>query len=208
MSRVRSESRVPDRPLRRRRWRPGPHFDRWALLAVVALQAAILALRHDTRRAGAARRTEAAPEQAPATASRGPSAQAADRSAATPVLQAVSRVQGRVAPSRLPVSSDSTYRRVSWQSLRHTPTLDMRECERSFTVLLSVPARPLDEPTVGIVGRRLDVEVPLGDWRGDPAGRHFRQVLLPGEPSRDATPAMDYTNGILRIRIAKAPLSP
>ncbi len=204
---VRAESTVPGQPPVRRRWRLGPHFDRWALLAVVLLQAAILLLRHDTRRSPPPLEAATAPEGAPAPATAAPWSRAPER-AAVPTHPARFAPHGRSAPARMPVSTESAHRKVVWQSLRQTPTLDLRECPRTFTVLLSVPSRPLGNPAVDLVGRRLDVEIPLSDWQGRPAGRLFRQVLLPGDPDPDATPAMILTNGILRVRIAKAPAVP
>jgi len=192
------------RSLRRRLWR---HFDRWALLAVIGLQAAILAMRW-TGKGGGARSEASEDERAGLVAAAG-----AGSSAAAPRLSASAGTSRSVAalpvafgghPRRSPASVESAGAGGSWEVLRLSPALDMRETAECFELRLSVPSGVSDQSVrAHVVGRRVDLDVPLQDASGESLGRIFRQVLLPSPPSEDCSPRIERTNGILRVFLDK-----
>ncbi len=173
----------------RRFWR---RFDRWALGAVLLLQGLALLLRRDAGR----ERPEAAPAPDPAReeslARRHPRQVVAVQPAAFGSL-----------PQRRPVSRDTALGEAAWGLLRQSPALDMCEHSKEFELRLSVPNPGWHDARAYVVGRRVDIDVPLRDATGAPAGRLYRQVLLPTQPHTGRTPRIEHTNGILRVFVAK-----
>lgn len=169
-------------------WR---RFDRWALGVVVLLQGLLLLLRHDAWTERPASGTAAAPARAVLAPSR-----------ARPVVTAQPAAFGG-RPQRLPVSEESAVEEAVWSLLRQSPGLDMCEHPGEFELRLSVPSPNGCDARAHVVGRRIDIDVPLRDGDGAPAGRLYRQVLLPASPHAGRTPRIEHTNGILRVFVAK-----
>lgn len=174
------------------------HFDRWALLLVVVLQAGIL-LSYRLRRP-----VPASSEPTPAGQTAGVAA--SDEAPATTVTQ---RSGGRTFATspvcyenalRAPLSVDSACSLASWQVLRRSPALDIAERAGFFEVRLSVPEGIGHAALARVEGRELQIEVPAADGV---TNRILRRVQLPAAPAGELPPRLAFTNGILRIVVSK-----
>lgn len=177
---------------RKRFWRL---FDRWALGVVMCLQAAILAMRWSGRQGPDGRDARPSVDAARSVEALSPGR--------LPRAVAASPVSFGGGPHRTPASVESTGIGTSWEVLCGSPALDIRETTDRFELRLSLPPPNGRDARAYVVGRRLDIEVPLRDAAGHPAGRLFRQVLLPAEPCPDSPPHLEHTNGILRVFLDK-----
>ena len=87
-----------------------------------------------------------------------------------------------------------------WPQLDPTPTLDMREDERAYTVVLTLPGVGRDDIRVTLDNRLLTVSIP----RAVPGGGRRSQVIrLPGPVGEAGAATAVLTNGVLRVSIPK-----
>lgn len=163
-------------------------FDRWALLAVIALQGVLLLFRGG----GSERGVEEAPAEAGPVYS---AARLGDKvTAANPVSYGYASGGARSPASAPGHGAGACARRLS--------ALDVSEHSGEYELRLSVPASGAEGAKAYVLGRRVDIEVPLFDFMGNREGRLYRQVLLPVAPAR-TPPRLEHTNGVLRIFVAK-----
>ncbi len=189
------DKRLKERKSKKAFWH---HFDRWALLLVVVLQAGIL-LSYRLRQ-----RTAEAVEP---TADRQPThSETCDDDCA--MAASTSRSKSRAVATtpvcydnalRAPLSVDSASLKATWQVLRRSPALDIADRVDFFEVRLSVPEGVGQAALARVEGRQLQIEVPAvgGDTR------ILRRVQLPSAPATDSPPRLVFTNGILRIVVSK-----
>lgn len=187
---------APSTPSRSRFWH---RFDRWALLVVVALQAAML-VSHGLRGRNRKVAGDAVASEGAAAPARRASAAARSRGSAPAIPTSPVCFGGT---QRAPLSVDSACSMAAWDVLRRSPALDLCEHRDAYELRLSVPGGAGSEARAWVQDRQVEIEVPVADELGRPAGRLSRRVLLPTAPAADRPPRIEHTNGILRVFFAK-----
>jgi hypothetical protein len=185
---------------RSRFWR---RFDRWALVVVVVLQAAILAARWRKGHEAGPTPPAAAETDVPAAIATRQSEGFPPVARRRPVVAAAPVCYGAADPLRAPLSVDSVCSMAAWDVLRRSPALDVREHQGEYELRLSIPGGESSDARAWVEDRQVEIEVPVADALGQPTGRLVRRVLLPAAPDSAIPPRIEHTNGILRVFFAK-----
>lgn len=92
----------------------------------------------------------------------------------------------------------------AWGRLSTVPGMDMRDAGHSYQLIFSLPNPDPQQVQVRLDGNVLKIWA-VCDRGTSSVGRQVyqRQVLLPAAMLRDERPVVDWTNGMLRVRVAK-----
>jgi HSP20 family molecular chaperone IbpA len=90
-----------------------------------------------------------------------------------------------------------------WARLPASPGMDMAESADGYLLTFSLPGVRDDDIRLTMTGRVMAVQARLRDEQGHQVGGMERRVLLPHTPGDTALFTARYTNGILRVCVAK-----
>lgn len=211
--------------------RLGPGWGRWLdrlLLMGILLAQILIFLRLGEGRSGSSgEATAPAPVEAGTTEARAPGAAPPGRVRPDPFMAPVLRgpdagFEAMVEQMNLLMADairdmDSMSRLLSrtdqWPHLAPSPTLDMREDDRAYRVVVSLPGRTMEDVRVMLEGRDLTLSLPHGPGGSAPhaPGRYRQVVRLPGPVGDPGEATATVTNGVLRVTVPKGiarPMAP
>lgn len=94
----------------------------------------------------------------------------------------------------------------NWDSIRLSPTMDMRSDDSDYIVMMSIPGIESTNLDVSLNGRVLTVRA-SSPGRMTPYHQQFRQfekrILLPGKIGDISHARADVTNGLLRVHVPR-----
>lgn len=90
-----------------------------------------------------------------------------------------------------------------WACLPASPGMDMAERSDGYLLAFSLPGVRNEDIRLSMTDRVVTVQAVIRDVRGNQVGGMERRVLLPRTPGDSAVFTARYTNGVLRICVAK-----
>jgi len=90
-----------------------------------------------------------------------------------------------------------------WAPLPACPGMDMQETTNGYLLAFSMPGVRPEDVQLSMTGRVVLVHAILRDGAGNRMGGMDRRVLLPRTPGNPADFQARFTNGILRVCVAK-----
>ena len=90
-----------------------------------------------------------------------------------------------------------------WAYLPATPGMDMAERPDGYLLAFSLPGVRSQDIRLSMTDCVMTVQAVLRDVHGHPVGGMERRVLLPRTPGDPGAFKAFYTNGVLRICVAK-----
>jgi HSP20 family molecular chaperone IbpA len=90
-----------------------------------------------------------------------------------------------------------------WARLPASPGMDMAETPEGFLLTFSLPGVRNEDVRLTMTGRVVTVHAVVRDPHGNQVGGMERRVLLPRAPGDPSGFKALYTNGVLRICVAK-----
>lgn len=90
-----------------------------------------------------------------------------------------------------------------WDALVTSPAMDMKEREKEYVVVFSLPGVKLSDVTVTLDGRLLTVATAVSIGRQGNVATFQRSIRIPGPVGEAQLASAAITNGILRVTIPK-----